>query len=37
MKTYKETCDIFGQIEISEQVYKGEIPSKTSFREDSNC
>ena len=35
-ETYKETCDTFGLMEISDQVYKGWIPSKTTIRADYN-
>ena len=28
MKTFRQTCTIFKQIEIAEQVYKGQTPSK---------
>ena len=36
MKTYKETCDMFEQTEIAEQVYEGGTPSKTPTRADAN-
>ena len=36
MKTSRETCAMIEQIEIAEQVYKGEIPSKTIIRWNTN-
>ena len=36
MKTYKETCAMFKQMEISEQVDEGGTPSKTPTRSDDN-
>ena len=33
-KTYKETCNMFERMEISEQVYEGGTTSKTTTRED---
>ena len=36
MKTYKETCAIFEQMVILEQLYEGGKPSKKPIREDSN-
>ena len=37
MKTCKETCVMFEQMKISEQVYKGGAPLKTSIMSDTNC
>ena len=36
MKTYKETCVMFEQVEISEQIYEGGTPSKKRTRADAN-
>ena len=36
LKTYKETCAMFEQMEVSKQFYKGVTPSKTTTRIESN-
>ena len=36
MKTYRETCAMFKQTVISEQVYEGGTSSKTPIRSDAN-
>ena len=36
MNTFRKTCAMFKQMEISEQVYKGQTPSKIIPRADSN-
>ena len=36
IKTYKETCAMFNQMEIAEQVHEGGTPSKTPIRADPN-
>ena len=37
MSTYRETCAVFDQMEISKQVYTVKSPSKNIIRADANC